>query len=279
MRDNGKAGSYPNYMISALVDSVLEGSVYTGGMVLNCVLGNGSELFGNSMSPCYNSFVWSEDGGWTYTNCFFRIAKLPVKDGSNRKQSTADPETCRFSQVYADNFDADYRPKPGAPVIDAGNRALYDERFPAEWRQFKTDLGRSGGQRVYNARIDLGADEYDWRGSFAATLAKKGAEVSAASPGVTTNAVAGLDVAAGESLKLKLVLNADGKASFKVVAEDGAEAAVTAGGEPVTPGEDGAYEFEGVAGETDVEIAVTGEGKATVSDVILPKRGMLLLVR
>ena len=51
------------------------------------------------------------------------------------------------------------------------------------------------------------------------------------------------------------------------------------GGEPVTPGEDGAYEFEGVAGETDVEIAVTGEGGATVSDVILPKRGILLLVR
>ena len=100
-----------------------------------------------------------------------------------------------------------------------------------------------------------------------------------ATANVTTNLEAGVDVPAGESLKLKLVLKTDGKVSFKVVADDGAALTVTVGGEPVTPDEGGLVEFEGVAGETEVEIAVTGEGLATVSDVVLPKRGALLLIR
>ena len=137
----------------------------------------------------------------------------------------------------------------------------------------------AGGQRVYNGRLDLGAGEHDWRGDFAKTLAKKGVAVEVATANVTTNLEAGVDVPAGESLRLKLVLKTDGKVSFKAVADDGAVAAVTVGGEPVTPGEGSKVEFEGVAGETEVEIAVTGEGKATVSDVILPKLGALLLVR
>ena len=42
---------------------------------------------------------------------------------------------------------------------------------------------------------------------------------------------------------------------------------------------DGKVEFNGTVGETDAEIAVTGEGRATVSNVVLPKFGVLLVVQ
>ncbi len=135
------------------------------------------------------------------------------------------------------------------------------------------------GQRVYNGKIDIGCGEYDWRGDFGRKLAKKGVEVIAADEGVTTNLVAGLDVPAGKPLKMKFVLRTSGEVSFKVSADAGASAAVTVDGSAQTIDADGWCRFPGEEGEYDVEVAVTGSGKATVSDVTLPKFGAVLILR
>ena len=246
--------------------------VYTGGVLLNCTVWN-YNIRGGSKLELYNTIC---NKNVTGSGACYRSLIGGVKNTDTLVLYDGSKTNCIEDIMNA--WLANMRPKSGSVPVDAGAVDYYDTKFPRDWKRFK-DGDVFGGQRVYNAKIDLGAGEYDWRGDFAATLAKKGVAVDAATANVMTNLAAGLDVPAGESLKLKLVLKTDGKASFKVVADDGAEATVTAGGEPVMPGVDGAYEFEGVAGETDVEIAVTGEGKATVSDVILPKRGKLVLVR
>ena len=233
-----------------------------------CTFGSGAWVRANSH---YNDLYLYDGGKWingpSFHNCYFTYTpntySTPVLDSE-----------CVVTNAAALPVDARGCPAAGSLAIDAG-RTDYFEKIAAAYR----DVDAFGGQRVYNGAVDVGCGEYDWRGDFAKTLAKKGVAVEVATANVTTNLEAGVDVPAGESLKLKLVLKTDGKVSFKVVAEDGAVAAVTVGGEPVTPGEGGKVEFEALAGETEVEIAVTGEGQATVSDVILPKRGVLLLVR
>ena len=219
----------------------------------------------------YNALCLSDGGkyinGPVFHRCYFTYTpntySTPVLDAD-----------CVITNAAALPVDARGCPTAGSLAIDAG-RTDYFEKIAAAYR----DVDVFGGQRVYNGAVDVGCGEYDWRGDFAKTLAKKGVAVEVATANVTTNLEAGVDVPAGETLKLKLVLKTDGKVSFKAVAEDGAVVAVTVGGEPVTPGEGGQVEFEALAGETEVEIAVTGEGQATVSDVVLPKRGALLLIR
>ena len=205
--------------------------------------------------------------GPKFYNCYF----------SYRPDSYSSPvldDDCVVTNAAALPVDAEGRPLAGSLAIDAG-RTDYFERTPEQYRD--TDI--FGGQRVYNGKVDVGCGEFDWRGDFAKTLATKDVEVEAATANVTTNLAEGLSVPAGESLKLKLLLKTDGAVSFKAVAGEGATVVVTVGGEPVVPGADGTVGFAGAAGETYVEIAVTGEGQAVVSDVKLPKLGMLFLIR
>ena len=177
------------------------------------------------------------------------------------------------------SVDADGRPVKGAnDGIDKGDFVSYTNGASAAVMEF-LEKDFAHGQRVYNGAIDIGCGEYDWRGDFGRKLAKKGVEVVAASEGVTTNLVAGLDVPAGKPLKMKFVLQTSGEVSFKVSAEAGTSAAVTVDGSALAIGDDGWCRFSGEEGECEVEVAVTGPGKATVSDVTLPKFGAVLIVR
>ena len=221
----------------------------------------------------------------TYYNCFFtgesrRADKFYHSAVNGTLSGTCSLETGSFKATGSEMaFDADFRPIQGSNRgIDKGNVFYYTNGVSAAVMEY---LGRdfAGGQRIYNGQIDIGCGEYDWRGDFGRRLAKKGVEVVAAPEGVTTNLVAGLDVPAGKPLKMKFVLRTSGEASFKVTADAGASAAVMVDGSALAIGDDGWCRFFGEEGEYDVEVAVTGSGEATVSDVTLPKFGTVLILR
>ena len=103
--------------------------------------------------------------------------------------------------------------------------------------------------------------------------------VQEASEDVTLGDPAGLDVAAGQSLRLGLVLKTSGKVSFAVDASDPSEVSVLVDGVAVAIGEDGRVSFEADEGECMVEIVCSGEGQATVSDVLLPGPGFMMILK
>ena len=246
-------------------DSYLGNDVLNLGVTLNCFCAAVRNNNGNPMSRVYNSYVETDYGYQAFTNC--------VLKGTVSASSVRDADTVVGTAL---SFDANSRPLAGqVSAIDRGMLAHY--AYPAAFAHEQGLGDLFGGQRVSNGQIDIGPGEYDWRGDFAKTLAKKGVEVSVASPGVTTNAVAGLDVADGETLKFACTAKADGTVSFRVTGAG--TVAVTYGGMPLEPA-DGVYSVEIAAGTSETfAVSYAGEGVATVSEVALPRCGTLLLVR
>lgn len=264
----GNNGSF----IGCVID---DGACYTSTTVpaINSTFVNGGVISGNGSVTLYNCVYTGTSGGsntgtQTLINC--------VAGGLHSKAVPG--EGTFITNGLASQLDADYRPISGSCLID-NERAYvyYTNRFPAAWRDFMwTDY--AGGQRVYNGRLDLGAGEYDWRGAFAKTLAKRGVAVEVASAGVTTNEVAGMDLADGETLTVKCTLKTDGEVSFKVVPDGEGTVKVMLGETRLTPVEN-TYTFDGAVGETVVTITYVGDGKATVSGFALPGPGLILLLR
>lgn len=233
-------------------DSYIANPVLDMSKAVNCVFGDSFKKSSSNIAVAYNCLV-NEVGGGTYmTNCMTGAKSMYL--------------------------DADFRPKAAdSALVDAGGSQYYV--YPSA---FASEAGKDlmGGQRIYNGKIDIGCGEYDWRGDFTAQLEAKGVAVEAASANVTTNDLAGLVLSDGDTLKLKLVCKADGKASLKVVSSDAGGGNVTVRvGETEVPGVDGLYAFDVSAGETLVEISFAGTETATLSDVTIPKTGMLLLLR
>jgi hypothetical protein len=107
-------------------------------------------------------------------------------------------------------MDENFRPKTNvSPLVDAGSRELYDKYFPSEWAQFK-DIDLKGGQRIYNAKIDVGCGEYDWRGDFASTLGSKVA-ISEMGSNVTVDSASNIVVPEGDSIALSLPPRSPGR--------------------------------------------------------------------
>ena len=96
-----------------------------------------------------------------------------------------------------------------SPLVDAGDKAIYEEVFPAARSQFK-GADFACGQRIYNGKIDIGCGEYDFRGDFAGMLGKR-AVISEMGPNVTTNAVPNVVVPAGESITVSMASRATGR--------------------------------------------------------------------
>lgn len=271
-------GSLANeyYMHGQLFDCVFADKVgsaghneyYDGGSLVayNCLF-----VDGGHNAPAYNCIMLGACGNkLTGTNDL-------VTDGNDAAFLYGDrSKTITAKQVP---YDENYRPLKTSLAVDAGGGDVYKSAIAAAGI---VDGGRdfARGQRIYNGKIDIGPGEYDWRGDFAKTLAKKDVEVAAAGENVTTNLTTGLDVPAGNSLKLKLLARTSGVCSFKVTLEDGATVSVTRDGQPLEIGEDGLCTFR-VAdeGEVEVEVACAGEGQTTVSGFVLPKFGLMLLFR
>ena len=188
--DSYVAASNPYYGTGPILNSTLTGDVRSSGplRILNTYLKSASTPPNSPGSPAL------------CTNCVFTASE----ENAVSAYATYDPETCRFSAATADNLDANKRPKTkDSPLVDFGNKALYDKYFPAKWERFKTNRDWKNGQRIYNGEIDVGCGEYDFRGDFAAMLGQR-AVISEMGPNVTTNVACNIVVPEGDAIVLSM---------------------------------------------------------------------------
>jgi len=132
------------------------------------------------------------------------------------------------------------------------------------------DIGRS--QRVYNAALDIGPWEYDWRGEFASALGYGGVEVAAASPGVTTNALGKVRLTDGATVTLTIT---DAQARTLAFSVENGTLSARGGKADISYDADGVYPLKGIS---TLVFSFLGEGHA-VLDRITNARRLLLLVR
>jgi hypothetical protein len=106
--------------------------------------------------------------GYTYNltqavNCVF-VHTLPSGPGI---------VNCRQASAEELMLDENYRPSVNSTLlVDAGLESPWDK------------IDASGGQRIYNGAIDIGAMEADWRARYASILGARGLEVVSADPQV-----------------------------------------------------------------------------------------------
>ena len=100
-----------------------------------------------------------------------------------------------------------------------------------------------------------------------------------ASENVTTNLSAGLDIPAGQSLKLGMQLKSCNTVSFIVTTETPEAVSVLADGNAVAIGDGGKVAFLADVGVHTVEIICSGESSATVSGFVLPRPGIVVVIK
>jgi hypothetical protein len=145
------------------------GSAVGYGWCYNCTVSDNEGRSGDNAS-FYNSILTGYSVSGRHFDCC--IAGGTGGAGTTNDNCFAD------APLFAD---ADYRLAVGSPCIDRANRAYVADAFG-------TDL--DGALRMMNARVDVGAYEWDWRPAFAADLDGAGVTVTEVTPFVThaTNA-------------------------------------------------------------------------------------------
>lgn len=223
-------GAYQLFDRTSVVDTYVDGETpfYCRGnaVILNSTFVGGTARSWNN-SNAYNSYLYKVSrGGGTFKlyNCAFSVDR--DKSGVDKENIEPD-EACIFSAPTADNLDGNNRPKTAASVlVDAGVKDYYDEKFPAQFAQFKTNRDLAGGQRIYNGQIDIGCGEYDFRPDFAVMLGPR-AVISEMGPNVTTNDVPNVVVPEGESITMSVPPKQGKEARYELVY-------TPEGGEPAT---------------------------------------------
>ena len=267
--------------------------IYCPTLTYNCVIGDGcyspegipvyvnctteASLWGDATHSVsvYNSIV---KAGVQATGKYYNCLITGSLEGAKFIDATS-------RQVSVDelNLDANLLPLAGSVAIDAGSNALYEASLPtSHWAydQIGYDADFSGLPRVFNARIDVGACEYDWRGDYARTLSGgRGLSVAAASPGVT-NAVDGV-VLTPEASAVTLSWNGQvaGRATLATTVSGEGALTVMVNGVAVAPDAEGTYAFDLPEGLTKIDVSFAGTGSARLVSFDGPKAGLLLLVR
>lgn len=258
------------------------GCVFTDGFVygnitkvVNCSF-IGTGLKGNTTWPhVYNSYVHLDETKCYLHNCVYGSRTL--YSGENVKyNSVLDDDCVKAAGDAVALEEGTYRPLATATaLLDKGRNEYYEDNWTATCSG-ATDI--ADGQRIYNAAIDIGAGEYDWRPDFASRLVGKRGEIVAASAGVTEGET-GVVLTDGESLTVDWTAKRTGAQSFAFTVTGEGSLTVLADGVPLAP-VDGAYSFEAEAGGVSrLEIAFAGTGSAEVLQFKGPPIGMLLLVR
>ena len=216
----------------------------------------------------------------SYTHCLFLsgtdISGVPLGEGAIVIQSS------KAAALENLKMNADGSLQKGSPLIDVGENLLYTN---VQANAGAADM--SGGQRIYNRTIDIGAYEYDWRGDFAEALRnpRRALAVTAASENVTTNAADGVTLSDGDSLSVAWEHAGDRTHDFSFVVEVSGEGVLTysvAGGEPVevaAGGEPRTVEIKDVSGTLDVRFDFAGEGSAVVSQFKRSGYGLMLMLK
>jgi len=199
-----KGGNYQIYDKTCLVDTYVDSgddtAYYCRGdaIILNSTIAQGTARAWSNLYA-YNSYLYNVsrlDGEFRLFNCAFM--------GENKYDGTTiiPDESCIYNVAKADNLGDDLRPKAASVLIDAGVNDYYDTHFPTQFEQFK-NRDVADGQRIYNGKIDIGCDEYDFRGDFARMLGSR-AVIEAMGPNVTTNAARNVVVPEGESVAVSV---------------------------------------------------------------------------
>ena len=159
------------------------------------------DSFGGPSSLAYvlkNTLILGKIGNWDFTpgpTNFVNCAVATDAGGFNALTSyggtLAQGVGCIAEPGSAFAMDG-WRPVIGAnPAVDAGNA---EEATRLE----ETDL--SGGQRIYNGAIDIGAIEADWRGIYATDVGSSTKTVQSATENVVESAAHTVCVHPGQSL-------------------------------------------------------------------------------
>ena len=278
---NGGTFGVDAFSSTTFIDSYLANdksglyNLYSACSCYNCTFGSIGQ---GPRQGCriYNSVLlnsaYASDSRTAVYNCL--MVRAPADTDKDSGSTMTD---CIVTNADAMAIGDYYRPEAGSPAIDAGSWARYELITNKLEAAGARSLDLFGGQRIYNGSIDIGCGEYDWRGDFAKALADRGVSVIEASEDVTLGDPAGLDVAAGQSLRLCLVLKRSGNVSFAVEAPDLGEVEVLVDGVATAVGEDGRVSFDAEKGEFMVEIVCSDVGQATVSDVRLPRLGFMVI--
>ena len=168
------------------------------------------------------------------------------------------------------NLDADGRPVVGAcAAVDAGDAALNSAHIG------KTDL--FGGQRVYSARLDIGALEGDGRPVFARAIRRSRVTVTEASPSVVTNADGKVVLPVGARLTAVVQGPPSGECYLlRVRVPGGGTLTVTADGETTVCTSDAQLDLTPADETWVLAFAYTGSDEAVIEG--LKRAGGLVLI-
>jgi hypothetical protein len=197
------------------------------------------------------------------TNCVFTAWTVGGEAGAGR---TIDETliTKKTAAQIKDELDDDLKIKSRSSfLVDAGSADAL------AYSGMEQDL--SGGQRVYNGKIDIGPNEYDWRADFAGMIG--GVSVTKASPEVTTNAVGKVRIPDGGSMEIVPLGRDARKLAFRVA--DG-ELSAAGGLSEETYTTDGQYPF---ATPANLSLSFLGEGGYADIVEILNRPGSILMIR
>lgn len=253
--DGGK-GAYEVYNNNAWV--------LTNGRMDNCTFGKRSPASVHTNTKdgyhIYNSINMTEYyNGCVYHNCLVAMA-VPAS-----RNDTLDASVVRGVSLM--KLDDDYRPTVDSPARDAGKDF---GRSPSA-----TDV--SGGQRIYNACIDLGALEHDARPELSKQLATRRVAVTQATGGVSGSAE-GVVLSDGCRMTVEVESPVSGFGSVEIALDGEGCLLASLDGERLTVS-DGTNRFAIGAGRHTLEFAYVGEGTAEVSCLRPAAPGMMLIVR
>ena len=253
----------------SIYDTYVTGSAFNLTRIVNSVVLSSTWHTQGGFTPVYNSYIGSDNGQLALTNSYVLGMKATSILGEGSVSGV---------NLMANHIDrATLRPLATSPAIDAGNVKYYV--YPAG---FAHEAGRdvSGGQRIYNGRIDVGCGEYDWRGAFAQSLDAKGRiEVAEAGGTVSTNASGGLVLSGETALTLYWRLAQPGERLFSVAGEGAGGVTVFVDGEEIVRGEDGVFRFFAGADAVRVTIRLSGDAAAVVGDFRRGVSGFPIIVR
>ena len=252
---------------NCLVTGNYSGTIYNCPM-FNCTLDTNVNRGSGYDYPIVNCAFISKgtQTAGAFTNCAF-------KTGSTVTGANVNPRTVDYFKL-----DDNSCPTAISPLRDAGDRTLLPEGCV-------TDLW--GNQRVYNAQVDIGCCEYDWRGDYAAALGSRKLTVDSADSDVTLADATTVSLPKGELTATWRTSSAGAGAPYSFVARvtgtgtltvtrKGAEGpvAVIAAGDAQTisfnsPDETTQLAFAYQPGENDTGVALLSGFKHSVGTMIL----------
>ena len=228
-----------------------------------------------STFPVVNSIVMfkidANQSAYTVDNWHNCVVQMERQGKTILSGSCSNIKTNTLAECLLDAKDW-YAPKAGSPAIDWGDASLMADVGGLPQADYR------GGQRVWNAVVDVGCNEYAQTNEFSAAICGKGAKVSGASEMTELNGEA-IDIPNGETLSITWKGRAAGETAKLTVSALTGSLKVYCGGELLqTIGAVGTHTIESVAATTELML-VAEDGTATITSFKPDRPGLILIFR